>query len=79
MLHLYNIMQTSDETKEKYQLWNYELILYKILQDNIMRIIWQTVRRVVDEILGVKGLSHKPHYVTLYMIVVRKESLDSFG
>ena len=23
VLHLYNVMQTGDENKEKYQLWNY--------------------------------------------------------
>ena len=28
----------------------------KILQINIMRIIWQTVKRITSEILGVKGL-----------------------
>ena len=27
-----------------------------ILQTNITRTIWQTVRRITDEILGVKGL-----------------------
>ena len=27
-----------------------------ILQTNIMRIIWQTVRRITNEIMGVKGL-----------------------
>ena len=32
------------------------LIRYQILQTNRMRIIWQTVRRVTDEILGFKGL-----------------------
>ena len=30
--------------------------LIPILQTDIMRIIWQTVRRIADEILGVKGL-----------------------
>ena len=28
----------------------------KILQTNIIRIIWETVRRISNEILGVKGL-----------------------
>ena len=32
------------------------MIWYQILQTDIMRIIWQTVRRIADEILGVKGL-----------------------
>ena len=39
-----------------YQLRDYLLIQYQILQTNIMRIIWQTVRRITNEILGVKGL-----------------------
>ena len=50
-------MQTSDKNKEKYQLWDYLLIQYKILQTKIMKIIWQTVRRITNEILGVKGLT----------------------
>ena len=51
----YNIKQTSDENKEKYQLGDYKLIQYQILQTNITRTVWQTVRRITDEILGVKG------------------------
>ena len=53
----YNIDQTSDENKENYQLGDYKLIQYQILQTNITRTTWQTVRRITDEILGVKGLS----------------------
>ena len=49
-------MQTSDEKKEKYQLWGYLLNQYQILQTNLMRIIWQTVRKIPNEILRVKGL-----------------------
>ena len=49
-------MQTSDEKKEKYQFWGYLLNRYQILQTNLMRIIWQTVRRIPNEILRVKGL-----------------------
>ena len=30
---------------------------YQILQTNIVRIIWQTVRRITYEILGVEGLN----------------------
>ena len=48
-------MQTSDENKEKYWLWDYYLIRYQILQ-NIMRIVGQIVRRITSEILGVYGL-----------------------
>ena len=32
------------------------MIRYQILQTNIMRIMWQTVKRNTNEILGVKGL-----------------------
>ena len=49
--------QTSDENKEKYQLGDYKLIQYQILQTNITRTVWQTVRRVTNEILGVKELN----------------------
>ena len=48
--------QTSDESKERYQLGDYQLIQYQILQNNTKIIIWQTVRRIASEILGVKGL-----------------------
>ena len=51
----YNIKQTNDENKEKYQIGNYKLIKNKILQTNITRTVWQTVRKVTEEILGVKG------------------------
>ena len=32
------------------------MIQYQILQPNLIRIIWQIVRRITDEILGVKEL-----------------------
>ena len=32
------------------------MILYQIPQTNIPRAAWQTVRRITNEILGVKGL-----------------------
>ena len=32
------------------------LIQYQILQTNITRTVWQTVRRITNKILGVKGL-----------------------
>ena len=56
----YNIKQKSDE-KEKYQLGDYKLIQYQILQTNITRTVWQTVWRITNEILGDKGLSHTPY------------------
>ena len=37
---------------------NYGIMLMtrcQILQTNVMRIVWQTVRRIANEILGVKG------------------------
>ena len=49
-------MQTIDENKEKYELWDYLLIRYQILLTNIVRIVWQTERRITNEILGFKGL-----------------------
>ena len=52
----YNIKQTSDKNKEKYQLGDYKFIQYQLLQPNITRTIWQTVRRITNEILGNKGL-----------------------
>ena len=52
----YNIKQTSDENKEKYQLGDYKLIQYQFLQTNITITVWQTVRRITNEILEVKEL-----------------------
>ena len=43
--------------KRKYQLDGYLLIQYQILRTNIARIILQIVRRINNEMLGVKGLS----------------------
>ena len=42
-------------SKGKYQLENYLMIQYQILQTYIIRMVWQTVRRITKEILGVKG------------------------
>ena len=36
--------QTSDENVEKYQLGDFKLIQYQILQTNIRRTVWQTVK-----------------------------------
>ena len=36
---------------------DYLLIRYQILRTNITRTVWQTVTRITNEILGVKGLS----------------------
>ena len=43
--------------KEKYQLADYKLIQYQILQTYIIRIVWQTVRRITNEILEVRGVT----------------------
>ena len=51
----YNIQQNSDKNKEKYQLGD-KLIQYQILQTNIIRTVWQTVRRIANVILGVERL-----------------------
>ena len=42
--------------KKKNHLGDYKVIQCQILQTNIKRTIWQTVRRITNEILGVKGL-----------------------
>ena len=36
--------QTSDENIEKYQLGDFKLIQYQILQTNTRRTVWQTVK-----------------------------------
>lgn len=72
----YNLRQTGDEKKEKYQLRDYKLIKYQILKIDTTRTVWQTVRRITTEILGVKGLifvlilEKCPHEVTLPVNVV---------
>ena len=41
----------------------------QILQTNIMRIVWQTVRRIANEILGVKGqLTIFPLYLSPFQV-----------
>ena len=59
VLHQYNIKQTRGENKEKYQLGDHKLIQYQILQTTIIRTVWETVRRITNEILVVKGLNRK--------------------
>ena len=44
------------------------MIQYQILQIDIIRIAWQTVRRITNEILGVKGLSSHALISTLSQI-----------
>ena len=38
---------------------DYKLIQYQILQTNLTRTEWQTVRRITEEILGVNGLNRQ--------------------
>ena len=57
--HQYNIKQTSDENKGKYQLGNYKLIQYQILQSNIIRMIWQIVMRITNEIMNGSQMVNK--------------------
>ena len=45
----------SDVNKEKYQFGNNKLTQYKILQTNIIRIVWLTVRRMTNFIWELKG------------------------
>ena len=44
---------------------DYKLIQYQILQTNITRTVWQTLRRITNETLGVKGLIHSEKTITL--------------
>ena len=46
---------------KKNHLGNYKFIQYQILQTNIVRIVSQTARRIVNEILVVKGLTSFTH------------------
>ena len=73
--HQGNIKQTSDENKEKYQLGDYKLIQYQILQTNITRTVWQTVRRITNVILGVKGF----RYYFLSLKIKPKVNMVGFG
>ena len=52
----YNMQQTSDENKDKYQLGDYLLVQNQILRANITIIVKQAVMRIINEILGERGL-----------------------
>ena len=47
-------MHRSDDNKVKYQIGDFQLIQYQILQIGIKRIVCQTVQRITDEILVVQ-------------------------
>ena len=47
-------MHRSDDNKVKYQIGDFQLIQYQILQIDIKKIVCQTVQRITDEILVVQ-------------------------
>ena len=47
-------MHRSDDNKVKYQIGDFQLIQYQILQIDIKRIVCQTVQRITAEILVVQ-------------------------
>ena len=71
--HQYSVKQTSYENLQKLTRGFNNLIQYQILQTNITRTIWQTVRRITNEILGVKGLilqgtqSHREQDILIFL------------
>ena len=54
---------------------NYKLIQYQILHANITRTVWQTVRRINNEILGVKGLNPRSDW---HLICPKSNTTQSF-
>ena len=48
---------------KNYQLRDYWLIQYHILQIKIRRIVWRKVKKIANEIFGAKGI--KPNLNTL--------------
>ena len=46
-----------------YQLVDYHLIQYQILQTKITSNVWQIVRRITKDIMGVKGLTSSVNHV----------------
>ena len=49
------------------------MIQYQILQINITRTVWQTVWRIINEILGVEGLTFIFHAGELYSIIMAQK------
>ena len=47
--------QTRDMNKEKYQFGDNQLIQYQVLWTNIIRVVWLTVRRIINLIWELKG------------------------
>ena len=50
--------QASNKNKEKISIGGLLVDSIQILQTNILEIVWQTVKRITNEILGVKGVKH---------------------
>ena len=50
-------MKTSDENIKSYQLGDDHLIQYLIPRTDVVSNVQQTVRRITEQILGVKGLT----------------------
>ena len=48
------------------------MIQYQILQTNITRTVWQTVRRITNEILGVKGWKYWSSVISLLFFLSLK-------
>ena len=61
----------SDENKEEYQLGDYKLIQYQIPQTNITRTVWQTVKRITNDILEVKGLTWWNEIVQFFKMQIK--------
>ena len=57
------------------------MIRLQILQTNIFRIVWQIVRRITNEILGVRGLSVFTFTFQIYQPTVcrKRESFVAFA
>ena len=57
------------------------MIQFQILQTNILRIVWQTARRITNEILGVRGLSVFTFTFQIYQPTVyrKRESFVAFA
>ena len=53
------------------KLGDYKLTQYQILQTNITRTVWQTVRRITDEILGVKRLMRSLNHYAILLTELR--------
>ena len=56
----YNINQTDDENEEKYKFEDFLVDPVPNSQNCIVRIVWQTVRRITNEIMAIEGLNYLP-------------------